>query len=103
MTDLAKEITRITVEMKTLEVGSAYYEKLLEDLKKLHEMEIKERQLALETEKTIADKKFKPDWNMLVSGAISLASILLVLNYEKTDIITSKSWNIAGKMIGKGK
>ena len=35
---------------------------------------------------------------LLLSGTVTLASILLVLKYEKTDIITSKAFNMATKM-----
>ena len=34
----------------------------------------------------------------LLSGAVTLTSILLVLKYEKTEIITSKAFNMATKM-----
>ena len=41
------------------------------------------------------DKAIK---EVLLSGTVTLASILLVLKYEKTDIITSKAFNMATKM-----
>ena len=48
-------------------------------------------------------KKLNIDWNLILNGAISMASVLMVLNYEKDNIITTKSWSIASKWIGKGK
>lgn len=39
----------------------------------------------------------KIDVNTLISGGISVASLLLILNYEKLDIITSKAFNLAIK------
>lgn len=38
----------------------------------------------------------------VVSGAIGLASMVLVLRYEKADIITSKAFDIAKSMIKRG-
>lgn len=36
----------------------------------------------------------------VISGLFSLAGILLVLHYEEKDIITSKAYNVASRMIG---
>ena len=41
------------------------------------------------------------DKNILVQSGIGLLTVLLILNYEKTDILTSKSLGIAQKMIGR--
>lgn len=43
----------------------------------------------------------KIDTNELIKSGIALTSILLILNYEKTEVITSKSLSIAQKLIGK--
>ena len=45
--------------------------------------------------------KLKIDPNTVVQAVVGLSSILLILNYEKTDIVTSKSMSIAQKMLGK--
>lgn len=45
--------------------------------------------------------KSRIDPNTIVQAAVGLSSILLILNYEKTDIVTSKSMSIAQKMLGK--
>lgn len=46
--------------------------------------------------------KFKGiDINTIVSGALGLTQILLILNYEKSDIVTSKAMTIANKWLGK--
>lgn len=37
----------------------------------------------------------------IVGGVISLASILLILKYEKFDIITTKAFTIATRLIGR--
>lgn len=36
----------------------------------------------------------------VVSGAFGIGAILIVLYYEKTDVVTSKAWNIATRMFG---
>lgn len=36
--------------------------------------------------------------HLWVSGAISIASILLIMDYEKEDAITTKAWNIATRI-----
>lgn len=41
------------------------------------------------------------DINTLISSGVSLASILVILNYEKTDIITTKAMSIFNKLVGK--
>ena len=41
------------------------------------------------------------DINTLISSGVSLTSILLILNYEKMDIITTKAMSIFNKMVGK--
>lgn len=45
--------------------------------------------------------KSRIDPNTVIQAAVGLASILLILNYEKTDIVTSKSMSIAQRMLGK--
>lgn len=62
----------------------------------VHEMKMKEEELT-------KSKKFKPDWNLLLNGALSMATIVLVMNYEKENVISSKPWSIASKWIGKGR
>lgn len=68
----------------------------VEELQMVHEMKIKEEELA-------KSKKFKPDWNLLLNGVLSMATIVLVMNYEKENVISSKPWSIASKWIGKGR
>lgn len=43
-------------------------------------------------------KKRDIDWKTITTSAVSLASILIILNYEKEDIITSKAFGIATKL-----
>lgn len=46
-------------------------------------------------------EKIKLDPNLIVSSAVGLASILLVLNYERSEIITSKAFGMAQRLIGR--
>ena len=39
--------------------------------------------------------------NTIIQGFFGIVSIAMILEYEKTDIISSSSFNIAQKMLGK--
>lgn len=39
--------------------------------------------------------------NTVIQGVFGIVSIAMILEYEKTDVISSKSMNIAQKMLGK--
>ena len=43
----------------------------------------------------------KIDINTLISAGVGLMGILLILNYEKTDILTSKALSVGLRMIGR--
>ena len=45
--------------------------------------------------------KDKIDINVLINSGIGVLSILLILNYEKTDILTSKALSLGMRMIGR--
>lgn len=45
--------------------------------------------------------KDKIDINVLINAGIGVLSILLILNYEKTDILTSKALSLGMRMIGR--
>lgn len=65
----------------------------IDRLEQIHNMKIKETERG----------RFKPDWNLLLNGALSIGTVLLVMNYEKENVITTKAWGVASKWIGKGK
>lgn len=90
------QIGELNNKIYGMEAGSDEWAKATEQLTGLYELQFK-------IEEAQDKKKFKPDWNLLMNGALSLATILLVLNYEENNIITSKGWAIATKWIGKGK
>lgn len=41
------------------------------------------------------------DKTEILKAAVSIGSILLIMNYEKTDIIATKAFTFATRMIGK--
>lgn len=48
------------------------------------------------------DSKDKSEYKkILLNGGISLTAILLVLNYEQKDVIASKAFGMATKLIGR--
>lgn len=77
---------------ETVELAEQLEGVSLEDLEKV--MTFK----AIQTNKK---EKIKLDPNLIVSSAVGLASILLVLNYERSEIITSKAFGMAQRLIGR--
>lgn len=78
------EIDRILEKMKGLDVESNEYKKCLERLEVLAGLEVE-------------GKKEGIDKNTILKGAFSVASILIVLYYEKVNVITSKAFGLIGK------
>lgn len=72
-------------EMEMLVAGLDYENE--DDYKKRTER-IKEIETILNTRKYTGI-----DPNVVITGLISIGTALLVLNYEKTDILISKAWN----------
>lgn len=54
-------------------------------------------QAQIQTDKKIKSKLKMPSPDAMFTGAISIASILLVLNYEKLDVVTSKAMGMIHK------
>ena len=60
----------------------------------LEEMEaLKDIRIDLKTSKVEGSHS-----HLWVSGVISIASILLIMDYEEEDVITTKAWNIATRI-----
>lgn len=61
----------------------------------------------MEVRKLLHEEIKKDSWhssvdpNTIVSGLVSITSILMILKYEQTDIITTKAMSIFNKMVGK--
>ena len=83
-------IKQLTLELDKCEKGTAKYSSILENIRQLSE-----------TRKVLAPEpnpQNKLNWNTVFSGVISMAGILVVTQYEKMDIITSKAYNIATRL-----
>lgn len=66
--------------------------------------EIKELKLVLDELKGVKKRTNwadKIDVNVLINAGIGLIGIMLILNYEKTEVLTSKSISLAQKLIGR--
>lgn len=77
------------------EVGSDEHQACMKQIKEL--TELRTRLAESKVSERLFDKvKLSPD--VLVSGAISVASILIILKYEEKDVITSKAFGLATKL-----
>lgn len=85
------QLETIVNKMAMTEPGTAEYASLTEQLKGLKDIRGDLKPAKLE--------KLKAD--TLVNGAVSIATVLLVLKYEKFDIVTSKAFGIATKLLGR--
>lgn len=90
--ELDKQIEELAKVIGHLEKDEVYLEKLkkLEDLTKIRTQ--------------LSDSKVKESLAPhLISGALGLGAVLLVLNYEKTEIIRGQAFGVAMKLFGRGK
>lgn len=74
------EVTRILERMRELNVDSDEYKKLLKSLE------------GLESVKNKSHMKLSPD--AILNAGVSILSVLLVLNFEKLGVITSKAFRL---------
>ena len=77
-TNLEKEIDSVLERMSSLDPDSKEYTDMMNNLGKLFDAKSKEK-----------DRKISPDTIVIV--ACSLLEIVLMLNFEKTGVITSKA------------
>jgi hypothetical protein len=90
--ELDKQIEELTKIIGHLEKDEEYSAKLkkLEDLTKIRTQ--------------LSDSKVRESLAPhLISGVLGLGTVLLVLNYEKTDIIRGQAFGLATKLFGRGK
>lgn len=90
-----KEISRLTSELSTYDAQGGRYREVAHNIEEL--CNVRERLV----KGSQADTFKGVSMDTIVSGAVSLASVLLILNFEKADIITSKAMSIATKWLGK--
>lgn len=90
--ELDKQIEELTKVVAHLEKDEEYSAKLkkLEDLTKIR----------TQLSETKVKESLAPH---LISGALGLGTVLLVLNYEKTEIIRGQAFGVAMRLFGRGK
>lgn len=90
--ELDKQIDELTKVIGHLESDYVYAAKLkkLEDLTKIR----------TQLSESKVRESLAPH---LISGALGLGTVLLVLNYEKTEIIRGQAFGLATKLFGRGK
>lgn len=86
--DLDIKIGLLTYELGSIEDNEELYDRISKRLEKLIELRCKL------SESRVKESKFPT----VLSGAVQVSSILLVLHYEKTDIVTSKAFGMATKI-----
>ena len=91
---LDAEIKKLIDGLSEVEADSEEYEAKLYQIEKLNEV----REALTKSNGMSLDRL---DINTVLSATVGLASILLILNYEKADVITSKAFNLGSKMIGR--
>jgi hypothetical protein len=79
-TALDKEIDRVLNKLSTLSVDGEEYKKLLEQVVKLHKMKTEEKPSGVSND-------------AMLQAATSLTGILLVINYERIHVISTKAMN----------
>lgn len=86
---LDEEAKRLLERLKTLDPESEAYKLVLEKAEKIFKLRQQE------------NKVDKIDIGQIFGSAVTLLSILSILNYEQANIITSKAFGIFMKGVGK--
>ena len=86
-------IKELVLELEKQEKGRPGYDNIADSINKL--VEARKGLIPVETPGA------KLNINTIVTSVFGVIGILLVTNYEKADIITSKAFNMASRMIGK--
>jgi hypothetical protein len=81
---LDQEIDRALTQLSNLNVDSEEYEKLLERVTKLHKMKAESKPSGV-----------SPDTALL--AATNLAGILMIINYERIHVISTKALGFVGR------
>lgn len=86
--DLDLKISKLTNELEELEGDENNYDSKMNKLEKLIELRCK-------LSESKVNNSVKP---LIVSGLFGLTSVVVVLKYEQTEVITSKAFNMATSM-----
>lgn len=89
------QIETLLGELENYDSYSDEYKSITENIQKLVTMR---NDLKLNR---IGDKVKIIDLTTVVNGTVSILSLLMILNYEKTEIVTSKAMTVATKWLGK--
>lgn len=89
--EMDKTIQSHTELLAKEQVGSEEYKRIEEALDTLVEVRNNFKPKGMELPKS----------DTIITGLVSLASIALILKYEKVDIITTKAFGVATKMLGR--
>jgi hypothetical protein len=97
-----EKIKNLKLEISELEDNGEDQAKKLELLNEL----IKTREAEMELKKHKSDLHIgnlfsQVNPNTIIQGLFGIVSVAMILEYEKTDVISSKSLNIAQKMLGR--
>ena len=85
------QLQTLSLELASLSAQDDNYEKVTGQIETL--VDIREE---------LRGRKFEPvKLDTIISGVVSIASVLLITKHEKVDIITSKAFTIATKLIGR--
>lgn len=84
-----KAIADCYTRLAQLDPETDDYEKVLTRIDNL--------QAQIQMDKKLKSKLKMPSPDAMFTGAISIASILLVLNYERLDVVTSKAFGMINK------
>lgn len=82
---LSDSIDKLHTQLLSMDPKSEEYSKVLDTLLKLHKTQAENR-----------PRSVSPD--VLVSAAASLLGIILILHYERTEIVTTKAIGFVPKM-----
>lgn len=86
-TVLENEIDRLEEVLQDYDSDSKEYSKVLKHLERLHALNDKNKTF-----------KFTVSGDTLVLGTVNVLGILLVLHYEKLDVVSSKAFSLISKL-----
>lgn len=90
-----KEIESLMIQLAETQAIGEQYKNILDRVETL----VKIREELVTPKK--ADKNSNLYIGALITGAFSIAQLLMIMNYEKTDIITTKGMTVVTKWLGK--
>ena len=83
---LQKAIDNLYSELAGYDAHTEEYDAITDQIVKLKELQSK------------VNHNWKPSPDAVISGAVSILGIVLILHYEKINIVTSKALGFVGKM-----